>query len=158
MKAKSENEQTEWRQGEYTISTEDTRLDSAFVHDFLSRSYWVQNIPFETVRRSIENSLCFGLYEAKTQIGFARVVTDSATFAYLCDVFVIENKRGRGLSKWLMETILAHPELQNLRRWLLATKDAHGLYEQFGFTALDAPSIFMQRHPPDVYLSANGEV
>lgn len=153
MKAKSEDMQTERQQGEYTISTERARLDSAFVHDFLSRSYWAQNIPSETVRRSIENSLCFGLFEAEKQIGFARVVTDYATFAYLCDVFVIENKRGRGLSKWLMETILAHPELQNLRRWMLATKDAHGLYCQFGFTALDAPEVFMQRHQPDVYVS-----
>ncbi len=155
MKEKSENKQTEWRQGEYTISTEYARLDSAFVHDFLSRSYWAQNIPVETVQRSIENSLCFGLYEAEKQIGFARVVTDRATFAYLCDVFVIEDYRGRGLSKWLMETILAHEELQNLRRWLLATRDAHGLYGQFGFTALDAPEVFMQRHAPNVYLSAN---
>ncbi len=91
------------------------------------------------------------------QIGFARVVTDYATFAYLCDVFVIEEYRGRGLSKWLMETVLAHPELQNLRRWLLATRDAHGLYQQFGFTALDAPSVFMQRHAPDVYVSAGAK-
>lgn len=151
-KVKEENEQTEWKQGEYTISTERARIDSAFVHGFLSRSYWAQNIPFEVVRSSIENSLCFGLYEAEKQIGFARVVTDSATFAYLCDVFVLEKYRGRGLSKWLMETILAHPKLQNLRRWMLATKDAHGLYSQFGFTALDAPDVFMQRHAPDVYL------
>ena len=153
MKAENENAANEWRRGEYTISTERARIDLEFVHRFLSRSYWAKGIPFETVRRSIENSLCFGLYEAEKQIGFARVVSDSATFAYLCDVFVIENARGRGLSKWLMETILAHPELQNLRRWLLATKDAHGLYNQFGFTALDAPEVFMQRHAPDVYVS-----
>ena len=152
MKAKSENEQNEWQRGEYTISTDETRLDSAFVHDFLSRSYWARNIPLETVRRSIENSLCFGLFEAETQIGFARIITDRATFAYLCDVFVIEDYRGRELSKWLMETIVAHPEVQNLRRWLLATKDAHGLYSQFGFTPLDAPEVFMQRHAPDVYV------
>ena len=149
-----ENEQTEWKRGKHAISTERTRIDLRFVHEFLRRSYWAQNIPLEVVRRSIENSLCFGLYRADEQIGFARVVTDSATFAYLCDVFVIETQRGSGLSKWLMETILAHPELQNLRRWLLATKDAHGLYSQFGFTALDEPTIFMHRHAPDVYLSA----
>lgn len=154
MKAKSDDIQTEWQQGEYTISTEVARLDSAFIHEFLRASYWAQNIPPETVRRSIENSLCFGLYEAEKQIVFARVVTDYATFAYLCDVFVIEDNRGRGLSKWLMEMILAHPELQNLRRWLLATKDAHGLYSQFGFTALEAPEIFMQRHAPNIYLRA----
>lgn len=154
MKVKSDNTPYEWRRDEYTISTDKARMDFAFVHNFLSRSYWAKNIPFETVRRSIENSLCFGLYEADEQIGFARVVTDHATFAYLCDVFVIETHRGRGLSKWLMEMILAHPDLQNLRRWMLATKDAHGLYEQFGFTALDSPDVFMQRHAPDVYLSA----
>ena len=158
MKEKSENKQTEWRQGEYTIITDDALLDFAFVHDFLSCSYWAKDIPPKTVRRSIENSLCFGLFEAEKQIGFVRVVTDSATFAYLCDVFVIEEYRGRGLSKWLMETILAHPKLQNLRRWLLATKDAHGLYSQFDFTPLDAPEIFMQRHAPDVYFPAKKEV
>ena len=152
MKSKSENSQTEWRQSEFTISTERTRIDFAVVHDFLSRSYWARNIPFEVVRRSIENSLCFGLFEAEKQIGFARVVTDCATFAYLCDVFVVEKYRGRGLSKWLMETILAHPELQGLRRWLLATADAHGLYGQFGFAALDSPAIFMERRTPDVYV------
>lgn len=152
MKAKNENAPTEWRQGEFTISTERTRIDTKAVHNFLNRSYWAQNISVEIVRRSIENSLCFGLYHAKGQIGFARVITDYATFAYLCDVFVTEEYRRRGLSKWLMETVLAHPELQNLRRWLLATKDAHGLYKQFGFVALDAPSIFMQRHAPDVYV------
>lgn len=157
MKVKSENTPNEWRRDEYTISTDRERIDLAVVHEFLSRSYWANNIPFETVRRSIENSLCFGLYEADEQIGFARVVTDSATFAYLCDVFVIENKRGRGLSKWLMETILAHPESQNLRRWMLATKDAHGLYGQFDFTPLDAPEVFMQRHAPDVYLLENSD-
>jgi len=154
MKSKDKNAQTEWRQGEYTISTEQTRIDFAVVHGFLKQAYWSQNIPFEIVRHSIENSLCFGLYWAKHQIGFARVVTDYATFAYLCDVFVIEEYRGRGLSKWLMETVLAHPEMQGLRRWLLATKDAHGLYSQFDFTTLDSPSIFMQRHAPDVYVSA----
>lgn len=154
---KSENEQTEWKRNGFSISTERARIDLAFVHGFLSRSYWANNIPFEVVRRSLENSLCFGLYEAEKQIGFARVVTDSATFAYLCDVFVIEEYRGRGLSKWLMETISLHPELQNLRRWMLATKDAHGLYSQFSFTPLDAPEVFMQRHAPDVYLSGSDE-
>lgn len=157
MKTQDKNTQTEWRRGEYTISTEQAKIDLAFVHGFLSRSYWAQNISVEVVRRSIENSLCFGLFEAERQIGFARVVTDSATFAYLCDVFVIEERRGRGLSKWLMETTLAHPKLQNLRRWMLATKDAHGLYGQFGFTPLDAPEVFMQRHAPGVYLSLMNE-
>lgn len=152
MKAKGENTQTEWQRDEYTISTDGERIDFPVVHRFLSRSYWAQNIPADVVRRSIENSLCFGLFEADKQIGFARVISDYATFAYLCDVFIMEEYRGRSLSKWLLETILAHPELQGLRRWLLATKDAHGLYSQFGFTALDAPSIFMQRHAPNIYL------
>ncbi len=151
---KRENTQTEWWRGEYTISTDAARIDFAAVHNFLCSSYWAQNIPAEVARRSIENSLCFGLYEAKRQIGFARVVTDHATFAYLCDVFVVEECRGRSLSKWLLETILAHPELQNLRRWLLATADAHELYRKFGFVALKTPSNFMERHAPDVYLSA----
>lgn len=144
-----------WRQGEDEISTERNRIDLSFVHGFLSKSYWAQNISFEVVRRSIENSLCFGLYRRDRQIGFARVVTDRATFAYLCDVFVIEEYRGRGLSKWLMETIRNHSELQGLRRWLLATKDAHGLYSRFGFTELDSPERFMQRFAPDIYASAN---
>lgn len=155
MKIQNKNTRTEWQLGEYTISTEPAKIDLAFVHGFLNRSYWAKNIPFEVVRRSIEKSLCFGLYDAKKQIGFARVITDSATFAYLCDVFVIEEYRGRGLSKWLMETIMTHPESQNLRRWMLATRDAHGLYGQFGFTPLDAPEAFMQRHAPNVYLSAD---
>ena len=153
----SENGQTEWKRNGFSISTERARIDLAFVHNFLSRSYWAKNIPFEVVRRSIENSLCFGLYKADEQIGFARVITDSATFAYLCDVFVSEEYRGRGLSKWLMETISLHPKLQNLRRWMLATKDAHGLYSQFGYTPLDAPEVFMQRHALDVYLSGSDE-
>ena len=108
------------------------------------------------MRRSIEHSLCFGVYEGGAQVGFARVVSDRATFAYLCDVFVIESRRGRGLGKLLLETIVAHPELQGLRRWLLATRDAHGLYRRFGFTELACPEIFMERHDPDVYARQDG--
>lgn len=146
-----QNTPTEWKQGAFTISTDRERIDAAAVCRFLRASYWAHNIPCETVNLSIENSLCFGIFEEKKQIGFARVVTDRATFAYLCDVFVLEEYRGQGLAKWLMETIFAHPQLQNFRRWLLATKDAHELYKKFGFTQLDAPEVFMQRHAPNIY-------
>ncbi len=142
-----------WSQDEFEISTDPSRIDVAAVHDFLSTSYWAKGIPLEIVRRSIQNSLCFGIYRSKEQIGFARVITDRATFAYLADVFVIEEYRGRGLSKWLMQCILAHPELQGLRRWSLATRDAHGLYRQFGFRELKSPERFMELHDPDVYRS-----
>lgn len=131
---------------DYTISTDKSRLDTALIHRFLSHeSYWAQNVPPDVVNRSIDNSLCFGVHQGDHQIGFARVVTDQATFAYLADVFILPEHRGRGLSKQLMETISNWPTLQGLRRWVLATQDAHTLYEQFGFTALDKPEFFMQR-------------
>lgn len=130
----------------YTISTDKTKLDLAVIHQYLSReSYWAKNILLDVVQRSIETSLCFGIYCHDQQVGFARVITDQATFAYLADVFVLPEHRGRGLSKQLMETISNWPTLQGPRRWVLATRDAHPLYEQFGFTALDKPEIFMQR-------------
>ena len=133
------------------VDSDPERLDVAVVHGFLTDSYWAKGIPVETVRRSIRNSLCFGLYEGSRQIGFARVVTDRATFAYLADVFVLESHRGRGLAKLLMDAVVAHPELQGLRRWMLATRDAHALYAQYGFTPLPAPEGFMQLHDPGVY-------
>ncbi|QJW92045.1 GNAT family N-acetyltransferase [Spirosoma taeanense] len=130
----------------YIVSTDKTRLDVALIHRFLStESYWALNIPIELVERAIRNSLCFGVYLDVEQVGFARVITDEATFAYLADVFIVAEHRGRGLSKLLMQTISDYPALQGLRRWVLATRDAHSLYEQFGFTALDHPYIFMQR-------------
>jgi GNAT superfamily N-acetyltransferase len=138
-----------WRRGEFEISTERARLDFAALHDFLSqRAYWARGRSRELVERSIEHSLPFGLYQQDRLVGFARVVTDYATFAWLADVFVIEELRGRGLSKWLVEVILAHPELQNLRRWLLATRDAHELYRRFGFTELAQPGLWMERFDP----------
>jgi GNAT superfamily N-acetyltransferase len=140
-----------WTQGEFEISTDPARIDLRAVHEFLANSYWARGIPLETVQRSIENSLCFGIYQGNRQIGFARVVTDRATFAYLADVFVLPDYRGRGLSRWLMECIIAHPDLQGLRRWMLATQDAHGLYRQFGFSPLKAPERWMEIHRPDVY-------
>jgi len=140
-----------WTQGDYEISTDPARLNVGVVHAFLTNSYWARGIPLETVERSILNSLCFGLYHGGRQIGFARVITDQATFGYLADVFVLEAYRGRGLSRWLMECIVGHPDLQGLRRWILLTRDAHGLYRQFGFTPLAAPERYMEIHRPDIY-------
>ena len=135
-----------------SISTDKARLDLDLIHRFLSQeSYWALNIPMEVVQRSISNSLCFGMYDGTDQIGFARVITDQATFAYLADVFVLPDYRGRGLAKQLVATIADWPALQGLRRWVLATRDAHTLYTQFGFTALDQPDLFMQRKRENPY-------
>jgi GNAT superfamily N-acetyltransferase len=141
----------EWRQGEYLISTDKSRLDLTLIHNFLTTSYWAAGIPLEIVRRSIENSLSFGLYREDQQIGYARVITDYATFAYLGDVFILEPFRGQGLSKWLMEVIVTHPDLQGFRRWILLTKDAHGLYKKVGFTGVATPERYMERFFADVY-------
>jgi GNAT superfamily N-acetyltransferase len=142
----------ERRRGEFVISTSRERLSLDVIHGFLTNSYWAKGISREIVTRSIEHSLCFGIYEGSgAQIGFARVVSDFATVAYLGDVFVLESHRGRGLSKWLMECVLEHPALQNLRRWILLTRDAHGLYSQFGFTPVKAPERYMELHRPNVY-------
>ncbi len=123
----------EWRRGAYLVTTDKTRLDLEMDHGFLKISYWAGGISAEVVRRSVENSLTFGLFRGDEQVGFARVVTDYATFAYLADVFVLEPYRGRGLGKWMMEVVFSHPELQGLRRWMLATRDAHELYRKYGF-------------------------
>jgi GNAT superfamily N-acetyltransferase len=141
--------QQEWRRGEFTISTDRARLDLKRIHEFLStRTYWAQGRSPEVVRRSIEGSLPFGLYHGERLAGFARVVTDYATFAWLADVFILEEFRGRGLGHWLVETILAHPELQGFRRWVLATKDAHEIYRRFGFQDLKRPERWMERPDP----------
>jgi GNAT superfamily N-acetyltransferase len=142
----------EWIRDGVTISDDAARLDLAVVHDYLSRSYWAEGIPLETVRRSIANSLSFGIYRGTRQVGFARVVTDRATFAYLADVFVLDAERGRGLARWLMEVIMEHTELQGLRRWLLATRDAHGLYAKFGFESPANPGNMMHIVVPGIYL------
>jgi GNAT superfamily N-acetyltransferase len=142
------------RRGTVTISTDRSLLDVSAIYDFLTHSYWAKGIPRATVERSIQNSLCFGIYDAGRQVGFARVVSDFATYAYLADVFVVEECRGRGLSSWLMECIVAHPQLQGLRRWSLVTRDAHGLYAKYGFTPLGAPDGWMERHNRDVYAKA----
>jgi len=174
----------EHRRGEFLISTDPARLDLDVIHGFLTNCYWAKGIPREVVARSIEHSLCFGVYhdasgrfprlakEARRgapqvgpakaaergvpgcvapQVAFARVVSDFATVAYLGDVFVVESHRGHGLSKWMMECIVQHPALQNLRRWILLTRDAHGLYSQFGFTPVKAPERYMELHNADIY-------
>ena len=141
----------EWTNGTLVVTCDPRRQDLDVIHGFLTQSYWAKGIPRETVARSLENSLCFALLDGATQIGFARVISDFATIAYLGDVFVMPEYRGRGLSKWLMRCVTLHPDLQGLRRWMLATSDAHGLYQQFGFTALARPEAFMERHDPNVY-------
>ena len=128
----------------FTISTDPARLDLDAITDFLSRAYWAKGRPRERIERSLANSLVFGLYDGEKQIGLARVVTDYATFAWLCDVCIDEAYRGVGLGKWLMQTIHEHPELQGLRRWILATRDAHGLYKQFGWKPLEDPEKWME--------------
>jgi GNAT superfamily N-acetyltransferase len=141
----------EWQRGEFEISDDRARLDIEVIHKFLStESYWAIGRDVQTVQRSIDNSLPFGIYKDKTLIGFARVVTDYATFAWLADVFIVSEYRGQGLSKWLVEVILAHPELQGFRRWVLATKDAHELYRKYGFQDLKRPERWMERPDPNM--------
>jgi GNAT superfamily N-acetyltransferase len=140
----------ELRRGDFLISTDLERVDLQVVHGYLAgESYWARGIALERLERAIRHSLCFGLYEGERQIGFARVVTDSATFAYLCDVFLLDAYRGRGLGTWLMESIAAHPDLSGLRRWLLATRDAHPFYERMGWTVPADAAIYMEIVNPD---------
>jgi len=156
----------ESRRGEFLISTDPARLDLDVIHGFLTNCYWAKGIPREVVSRSIEHSLCFGIYHevgekspllatparsGAPQVGFARVISDFATIAYLGDVFVLEPHRGRGLSKWMMECIMQHPRLQGLRRWILLTWDAHGLYAKFGFTQVKSPERYVELHRADAY-------
>lgn len=143
-----------FRRGEYEISTDPELLDVTAIHAFLAQSYWSPGIPRSVVERAISNSLCFGLYRGAEQAGFARVVTDKATFAYLADVFILEAHRGKGLSKWLMQVVEEHKDLQGLRRFMLATRDAHDLYRQFEFRELANPSSMMEILKPDVYRQA----
>lgn len=137
---------------QFEISTDKERLEIENIHKFLSEeSYWAKNRTLDQTKTAIQNSLCFGVYLNQRQVAFARVVTDFATFAYIGDVFVLDEFRGRGLGKRLMETIISHPDLQGLRRWLLATRDAHGLYEHFEFSPLKFPERWMERTSPDAY-------
>jgi GNAT superfamily N-acetyltransferase len=145
-------EMTIWKNQNFTITNDKTDLQTDVIHKFLrEESYWAKDRSFEKTKIAIENSLCFGMYFEGKQIGFARVVSDFATFAYLGDVFILEEFRGKGLSKWLMEVIISHEDLQDLRRWVLATKDAHGLYAQFEFSGLKFPDRWMEKTAPNAY-------
>ena len=135
----------------FTINTDKSLLDFDTIYGFISDSYWAKGIPTEVMQKAIDNSMCFGVYEGNKQVGFARIISDYATFAYLADVFIIESHQGLGLSKWLVEAIVNHSELQGLRRMMLATKDAHGLYQQKGFEPVSFPENLMQIWQPDVY-------
>lgn len=143
---------------DYVISTAPSRLQIQVIHDFLRESYWAKGIPLAIVQRSIANSLCFGVYKQEQQIGFARIISDYTTFAYLADVFILEPFRGQGLSRWLMEMIVSHPQLQGLRRWMLATRDAHELYRKFGFENIRSPEVLMERLVPDIYSRHKAEI
>jgi N-acetylglutamate synthase-like GNAT family acetyltransferase len=141
----------DWQIEPFEISTDKSRLDISVIHGYLAQSYWAEGIPEDLVRKSIDGSLCFGIYEGDRQVGFARVISDYATFAYLADVFVLESYCGKGLSKWLMTCIMAHPDLQGLRRFSLATRDAHGLYRKFGFEPVAKPENQMEIRVSDIY-------
>ena len=143
----------EWQRGDYTISTDRARLDLDVIHEFLRRAYWAgEHLPLEVVERAVEHSLNFGIYAGAAQVGGARVVTDYATFAYIADVFVLEEHRGKQLGVWMMECVAAHPELQGLRRWMLGTRDAHTLYEKTGFSRVDpGDGRWMEKADPEVY-------
>ncbi len=145
----------EWRRGEFVVTTDPTRIDVPLVARELAGSYWARGIPEDVVRRSIAGSIAFGLLHGNDQVGFARVVTDRATFAWIGDVFVLEPYRGRGLALWLVRCMLEHPELQGLRRWMLATRDAHGLYEKAGFSHAGA-GRFMEIADLDMYRRGDG--
>jgi GNAT superfamily N-acetyltransferase len=142
----------QWQRDDYLVTDDRERLDVSAVHGFLTgASYWATGIPRAIVERALAHSLCFGLFQGARQVGFARVVTDRATFGYLCDVYVEDGHRGAGLGKWLVECVLAHPELQGLRRLCLMTRDAHGLYQGFGFKPLADATRYLEIHRPDVY-------
>ena len=139
----------------YRISSDQSEMDVESIHEFVSQSYWAKGIPIETLKKAIDNSLCFGVFNSQgSQVGFARMITDLATYAYLADVYVLDEHRGKGLSKWLMQEIMSHPDLQGLRRMTLATLDAHGLYAKYGFSALATPEVFMENWNPNVYKNA----
>lgn len=136
------------------ITTDKTKLDFEVIYNFISTSYWAKGIPREVMRKAIDNSICFGAFDGAAQVGFARVITDDATFGYLADVFVLESHRGLGVSKLMMEQVSCHPELEGLRRMMLATYDAHGLYQQFNFKPLSNPANMMECWDPDIYTRA----
>lgn len=143
---------SDFRNGQYWITTDNQKLDLDAIHAYLSRSFWAEGIAKRTVAKAIEHSLCFGLFDDAAQVGLARVVTDRATYAYLCDVYVLETHRGRGLGKWLIETVMAHPDLQGLRRFQLVTRDAHALYSRHGFASPQHPERHMEIFRHGMYL------
>jgi ribosomal protein S18 acetylase RimI-like enzyme len=147
----------EEHRGEYSVSTDASRMNLSVIHGYLTKAYWSEGVPRHTIERAMRNSLCFGVFKGDRQIGFARVVTDYATYAYICDVFVLEAHRGRGLATWLLECISSHPDLQGLRRWGLTTRDAHPLYEKAGFERTRIPERYMDRVFPDIYKSHKPE-
>jgi GNAT superfamily N-acetyltransferase len=137
---------------DFCISTDSTKLNIKAIHDFLStKAYWSLNIPYDTVKKAVDHSLNFGVYHNNEQVGYARIISDFSTIAYLGDVYILDEYRGKGLSKWLMEIIMSHPDLQGLRRWILLTGDAHGLYHQFGWTEIANPAVWMELHNNNVY-------
>lgn len=142
----------EWHRDGYTITTDPARVDLTVVTTVLGSTYWAQGIPREAVAKSVSGSICFSLVHGSEQVGFARVISDHATFAYLADVFVVPEHRGKGNGRWLCECVMAHPELQGLRRWLLVTRDAHGLYRKLGFRELANPDRHMEKSSPNVYV------
>jgi GNAT superfamily N-acetyltransferase len=144
----------EWHRDEFSVTCDPARIDRQFVAAFLATTYWAQGVPRTIVEKSMDGSICFALLHTDRQIGFARVITDRAVIAYLADVFVIPEYQGKGLGTWLVECVLAHPELSGLRRWILVTRDAHGLYGKFGFQPLARPDRFMELHNPDIYRGA----
>lgn len=153
--ASSTTKHAECRRDGFLVTTDAGCFDREAIHAFLARSYWAEGIPREVVDRSIEGSLAFGLFEGERQIGFARVVTDRATFAYLADVYVVESHRGRGLGRWLVDCVIAHPDLRGLRRWSLVTRDAHALYRPLGFEALSAPERHLEKVLANPYRRAD---
>lgn len=147
-----------WSKDGYQVSTDPGRLNLPVVHGFLRTAYWSEGIPRDVIERAMAGSLNFGLYRGSEQIGYARVVTDRATFAWICDVFVLEAARGRGLGRWLMTCVMGHPALQGLRRWMLATADAHDLYREFGFEVPEDPERLMARRVQDIYKNLSDPV
>jgi N-acetylglutamate synthase-like GNAT family acetyltransferase len=141
----------EYQKNDLIISTDQSKLDFNFIHNHLNKTYWAKGIPMEIVKKSVENSIAYGVYQQEKQIGFARLITDKATFAYLADVLISDGFRGNGFAKWLMDCIIKNPEIQGLRLFLLATQDAHTLYQQFGFKPVAEPKRFMEIFKPDIY-------